>query len=51
MPLLSRAPVLLLIAFALWNNHAAAQAGVATLGFQLKPVVVMDYFDPSVEAE
>ncbi|MBK6830679.1 MAG: hypothetical protein IPG92_08045 [Flavobacteriales bacterium] len=51
MPLLSRAPVLLLIAFALWNNHATAQAGVATLGFQLKPVVVMDYFDPSVEAE
>lgn len=29
----------------------SAQAGVATLGIQLKPVVVLDYFDPSVQAE
>ncbi len=41
-------PFLLL---ALSPGRAGAQAGVTTFGIQVKPMVVLDYFDPLVTAE
>ncbi len=48
-----RAPLVLplLLPALLVGGEAVAQAGVATLGLQVKPVVVTNYFDPSVDAE
>ncbi len=48
-----RAPLVLplLLPALLVGGEAVAQAGVATLGLQVKPVVVTNYFEPSVDAE
>lgn len=46
-----RSIILALVLVTVASQRLIAQAGVATFGIQVKPVVPLEYFDPSVTAE